>query len=127
MKKNNIIFIDTNCLMCNFFANYINILSNQNEFIFSSLNSNFANTFLNQNLVEMDTVIFYLNNTFYTKSKAIIMILRQTKINKYLIKILELFPTKMLDFFYDLISKNRRFLSFFIEKKCSLNTLKIIN
>lgn len=103
--------------MCNFFAKKLHKLDKKNILHFSSLEA-----YVQKGRVKNNSIIFSQNNLIYKKSAAIKKILDTIKYKKFIVKIIFKINPIVLDFFYDIISSRRYFLSkFFVdEKNCNL-------
>lgn len=105
-----VILFDGVCNFCNTSINFVIDHDPQKRFKFASLQSDFGYETLkkyNRNTLDFDSVILLKNNRLYIKSEAALEIAKDLSgFWKYL-SIFGIFPTFMLDFFYDLIAKNR--------------------
>jgi predicted DCC family thiol-disulfide oxidoreductase YuxK len=111
MKNNHkpIIFYDGECNICNHFVQLI--LSNRvdDNFFFSSLQSQTAKE---HNIPrDIDSIIYFENNRAYIYSSAVIKSLDHLKFSYKILKIIWLTPKPIRDLGYRLFAKNRhRFL-----------------
>lgn len=105
-----IILFDGVCNFCNASINFIIDHDPEKRFTFAPLQSKIGQDILrkfNKNTEDFDSVILLKNNTLYQKSDAAL------EITKYLsgfwkyLTIFKIFPTFFLNFFYDIIAKNR--------------------
>jgi predicted DCC family thiol-disulfide oxidoreductase YuxK len=118
----NVIFFDGICIMCNDFVNFISERDSQNIIFFCDIRSEKAKSILLKNnfkIESIETIIFLNGDKILFKSDAIIEIL--ISLNKFykILSILKILPKKTRDYFYDQVSKRRRF---FGEKDdCKLN------
>ena len=105
-----IILFDGVCNFCNASINFIIDHDPEKRFTFAPLQSEIGQDILrkfNKNTEDFDSVILLKNNTLYQKSEAAL------EITKYLsgfwkhLAIFSIFPTFFLNFFYDIIAKNR--------------------
>ncbi|MEA5403180.1 thiol-disulfide oxidoreductase DCC family protein [Arcicella sp. DC2W] len=105
-----IILFDGVCNFCNASINFVIEHDNQKRFKFASLQSDFGYETLkkyNRNTSDFDSVILLKNNRLYIKSEAALEIAKDLSgFWKYL-SVFNILPTFILDFFYDLIAKNR--------------------
>jgi predicted DCC family thiol-disulfide oxidoreductase YuxK len=111
--ERSIIFFDGECNLCNGFVQLV--LKNEKSvfFYFSSLQSHFSKEFFIQNKFNangLDSVIVYHNKQFYSQSKAAFTVVRNLHWPYRALLVLNVFPTKMADFFYQLIAKYRFFI-----------------
>ena len=108
-KLNNIIILfDSKCKLCNFWVNYVIKRDNQKLFKFCSLQSDLAKKILKANKILLDTIYVVCEKKIYTKFYASSFVLY--KVNKFFILLFilnYLLPKKLLNFFYDLVGKNR--------------------
>jgi len=108
--ESNIIFFDGVCNLCNFWVNYV-IRNDPDEFFcFTSLQSDFASSFLKQNKINSDfeTIILYSEGKFFKESDAIISILYKIRgFNRVLSILIKLIPLKIRNSLYRFISRNR--------------------
>ena len=74
--KDSVIIFDVDCLLCNRFVQIISTIDKKDKIYFTRLSGKTANSILNnnKNLVEIDSIIFYLNGNTYIKSDAVIRI-----------------------------------------------------
>jgi predicted DCC family thiol-disulfide oxidoreductase YuxK len=105
-----IILFDGVCNFCNASINFIIDHDPEKRFKFAPLQSEIGQDILrkfNKNTEDFDSVFLLKNNTLYQKSDAAL------EITKYLsgfwkyLAIFKIFPTFFLNFFYDIIAKNR--------------------
>jgi len=105
-----IIFFDGICNLCNGSVQVILKIDKKNCFLFSSLQSEFAQQnlkhFLNEN-PNIDSVILLLNGKIYTKSEAAFEIIRQIGGFWKILLLFRIFPLSFRNFIYDFIGKNR--------------------
>ena len=106
-----IVFIDDECIFCNFLGNYIARNDNSNGILISSSSSkifdevkknhsNFPNP--------SDTIILYYEGQYFTKSTAVIMIANNMKSWYFILSVGYLIPKKIRDLIYDFIAKRRK-------------------
>lgn len=110
------IFFDGNCGLCHFFVRFVLQQAPPNHlFMFASQNErrfrNFVEKIPDLYLVESIVVHDMQNNQVYMKGKAVSYILCQLKWPwSTLGKLIGFIPTRVANFFYDLIAKIRRTL-----------------
>lgn len=105
-----IIFFDGICNFCNSSVNFIIKRDNKNYFKFASLQSEYAQNFLDLKKLpknEFDSIILFKNNKLYIKSSATLQITKHLKGLWKLFFILIIIPPFIRNFLYDIIAKNR--------------------
>lgn len=113
-KNQNIIFFDGYCNLCNGFVQLIiKNLKDRNAIKFCSLQSSIARIILDSieglevNNDDFTTVIFYLEGSVFTRSKAVFKMIPFLKWYFQPFLIFNLVPTTLCDWFYGKVSKNR--------------------
>lgn len=105
-----IILFDGVCNFCNSSINFIIDHDPEKHFKFAPLQSDFGQKILrqfNKNTEDFDSVILLKNNQLYQKSAAALEITKHLSgFWKYL-TIFRILPTFILNFFYDIVAKNR--------------------
>ena len=120
-KNKNIVFFDGECGVCNFWVQWILERDLKDKFLFSSLQSDFGQRFLNER--GLDTQQFntlYLLKTdgnYLIKSKAVLEIAGLLGGVYSFLKVGKLLPKSISDRLYDMVSRNRMKLS---AQKCFL-------
>jgi predicted DCC family thiol-disulfide oxidoreductase YuxK len=108
--KYQIILFDGVCNFCNASINFIIDHDPEKHFKFAPLQSDFGQKTLrkfNKNTEDFDSVILLKNNQLYQKSEAALEIAKYLSgFWKYL-AIFRILPTFILNFFYDIVAKNR--------------------
>lgn len=105
-----IILFDGVCNFCNASINFIIDHDPQKRFKFAALQSEIGQQLLtkfHKNTVDFDSVILCRNNQFYQKSEAALEIVRHLSGFWQYLYVFKIFPTFFLDFFYELVAKNR--------------------
>ena len=104
--QHHIVFIDGICVLCNRLSRILIRLDAKKQFLFSTLDSPYAKkTLLHP---KEDTIlVFSQKGMIYTKSKAILFIVRQLPYVKWICILFQIIPTFILDHLYDRIAKNR--------------------
>ena len=129
MQNKKIIFYDSVCNMCNGFVNTIIRIDKKNKLFFSPLNGKIANKILKEHsekIKNIDSVIFYSHSKISVKSKAVIDIINSLGSFYKIISILNIIPSILLDYIYDLVAKNR--YSWFGKKSsCPMPDKKIVS
>ena len=105
-----IILFDGVCNFCNSSINFIIDHDPEKHFKFAALQSEIGQEILrkfDKNTEDFDSVFLLKNNTLYQKSEAALEITKHLSgFWKYL-AVFNIFPTSFLNFFYDIIAKNR--------------------
>lgn len=108
--KHGIILFDGVCNFCNASINFVIDHDPKKHFKFAPLQSEIGQAILrkfNKNTEDFDSVILLKDNQLYQKSAAALEITEHLSgFWKYL-SIFKIFPTFILNFFYDIIAKNR--------------------
>ena len=110
ISSKKIIFFDGYCNLCNSQVNNILSIDKKNIFHFSALSSKFAINSLKGKIDKKSigkSIVFLNNGIVYTKSEAVIMILSEIGGFYNLFSFFKIFPSFILDFFYNIIAKNR--------------------
>ena len=111
LKNKYIVFFDGECNFCNFWVKQVLKNERENNIYFSNLNSTFSKNTLNQLKVDIkntDSFIVLYQDNIYTKSNAIVLVLKQLKLPfPFFATIVSMLPIFFTDFFYDLVAKYR--------------------
>lgn len=105
-----IILFDGVCNFCNNWVNFIIDRDSDNAFLFSALQSKSGQDILkkfNLPTTEFDTFILVGENSYLTKSDAVISIAKHLKGFPKILIIGKLLPKFFRNFLYDLIARNR--------------------
>jgi len=104
-----VIFFDGVCGLCNRFVDFIMGIDDDNKFLFTPLQGEFAKRVLPLEYTrDMKSVVFLKNNgDLYNQSKAVIEILGEIGGIWSLAKIANILPQGILDKAYDLVAENR--------------------
>jgi predicted DCC family thiol-disulfide oxidoreductase YuxK len=121
-----IVFIDDECIFCNFWGNYIAkndksngiLISSSSSKIFDEVKKNHSN-FPNPS----DTIILYYEGQYFTKSTAVIMIANNMKSWYFILSVGYLIPKKIRDLIYDFIAKRRKSI---MKNDCVIEELRNI-
>ena len=107
--KDSVIIFDVDCLLCNRFVQIVSLIDKKDNIYFTKLSGKTANDILsnNKNLVDVDSIIFYLNGNIYIKSDAVIRISKSLGFPYNMMSIFKIFPRSMRDIFYDFVARNR--------------------
>ena len=104
--QHHVVFIDGICVLCNRLSRILIRLDAKKQFLLSTLDSPYAKKTLLQ--PKEDTIlVFSQKGMIYTKSKAILFIVRQLPYVKWIGILFQIIPTFILDHLYDRIAKNR--------------------
>lgn len=104
--QHNVVFIDGICVLCNRLSRILIRLDAKKQFLFSTLDSPYAKKTLLQPK-EDSILVFSQKGMIYTKSKAILFIVRQLPYVRWIGILFQIIPTFILDHLYDRIAKNR--------------------
>lgn len=129
-----IILFDGECSLCNSTIQYVIKHDRNDVFRFTPLQSKLGKeicTRIGVSPINNDTSILYINdNKYYTKSSAAIEVAKNLDSFWKIIIIFKIFPSKIRDYIYDFIAKNR-YNWFKNNNNCRLtkvnNNSKIIN
>lgn len=107
-KQKSVVLFDGVCIFCNDSINFLIVHDKYQRFHFSALQGEYAKSLeLSEELQDLNSIVFYHNEKIYTRSKAIILILRELGgIWVFLLPLL-LIPQLILDIPYNIIAKNR--------------------
>ena len=107
--EDSVIIFDVDCLLCNRFVQIVSVIDKKDSIYFTRLSGKTANYILrnNKNLVDVDSIIFYLNGNIYIKSDAVIRISKSLGFPYNMMSIFKIFPRSMRDIFYDFVARNR--------------------
>lgn len=105
-SQHHVIFIDGVCVLCNRLSRILMRLDSKKLFLFSTLDSSFAKKTLLETK-EDSIVVRSQDEMIYTKSKAILFIIRQLPYVRWIAILLKIIPSFSLDYAYDRVAKNR--------------------
>ena len=105
-SQHHVIFIDGVCVLCNRLSRILMRLDSKKQFLFSTLDSSFAKKTLLEPK-EDSIVVLSQDEMIYTKSKAILFIIRQLPYVRWIGILLKIIPGLALDYAYDRVAKNR--------------------
>ena len=105
-SQHHVIFIDGVCVLCNRLSQMLMRLDSKKQFLFSTLDSSFAKKTLLETK-EDSIVVRSKDEMIYTKSKAILFIIRQLPYVRWIGILLKIIPVFALDYAYDRVAKNR--------------------
>ncbi|NUM50527.1 MAG: DUF393 domain-containing protein [Flavobacteriales bacterium] len=108
ISDNSIVFLDTECVLCNYFAHFIVRKNHRRTIQLASLSGTTAGKWrLSAGNHKVDTVIYLKNGIFYYKSNAVIEILSDINLLFKCAKIFYIIPQKLRNYLYDFIARNR--------------------
>lgn len=124
MKNNettndNIVFFDGVCNLCSSFVQFILKNEKNSSIKFASLQSDFTKDFFqkynecNGTIIfpvidnEYQSVFYYSNGKLLDRSKAVFSIAKNLKTPYSFVRIFRFIPSRISDFFYKIIAKNR--------------------
>ena len=129
MDKNNIVFFDGVCNVCDKTVDFVLKYDKDQRFSFASLQSEFAqNFFLEHKMnVSLDTIVVFKDGDFLKRSKAMLYILKNLNGSPRILgAILSLFPHFISDSFYALFAKNR-YRIFGKREVCKVPTKEVLS
>ena len=98
----NVIYYDGECGLCHLAVRFILRVDSKSKFYFSPLSN------LDNNLKNIDSIVFKKGSKVFYEGQAIIMIFENIDNNwSYLAKVLKLIPINVLDTAYRWLSRNR--------------------
>ena len=109
MRK--IVFYDGDCPFCNRTVQFIIDNDKKKNIYFSSLQSDFANSFFGNYEINLSTFYFYDDFQLYSKSKAAIKLSRYLSFPYSFTIVFSVIPICFRDKAYDFIAKRRRKVS----------------
>lgn len=108
MEKHPIIFFDGYCGLCNGFVDFVMARDHKKTFRFATLQGATAARLLTKDDVEnLDSVVVYINESRFRKSRAVLEVFKDLGGGWFLLASFGFLPTSLLDFFYDVVAKNR--------------------
>jgi predicted DCC family thiol-disulfide oxidoreductase YuxK len=124
MLNPTIVFIDDEFIFCNFWGKYILNNDKSDSILISPSTSNvFKETKKKFKLFPnpKETIILYHNGQIYSKSLAVIKISVLMKNWQSIMSVSYIIPNFIRDFFYDIISRNRKSI---MSDSCVIDELK---
>ena len=119
-----IVFIDVDCIFCNYWANYI-LENDRSNKIFVSSSRSIEYKKIKEKFSDLPnpnkTIFFLINGIIYQKSSAVIQIGLQMKGRHKLLIIGYIIPKFIRDYFYMIISNRRKTL---MKDQCKISSLK---
>ena len=123
-SSSSVVFIDSDCIFCNFWGNYI-VKNDRTKSIFISTAKSelFEEAKIKHNNFPKpsDTIIFYVNGNYYSKSEAVIKIAIQMKSWYSILAIGYLIPKFIRNHIYDLIASRRKLI---MKNDCVISELR---
>ncbi len=106
--SDSVVFFDGVCNLCNSTVQWLIRRDKNNQLKYASLQSQFADRTITEAAIRnTDSIVFYKNQRFYTKSTAVIQILRTLGFPYLLSGILLIVPKFIRDWVYDTVARNR--------------------
>ncbi|WP_414712663.1 thiol-disulfide oxidoreductase DCC family protein [Sphingobacterium sp. UBA5670] len=102
-----IIFFDGDCLICNRFVQILLRIDRKKKFLFSSLQSELAQTALANIPKNIDSIVYLSPTGSYIKSEAVLKICKQLGFPYNACYLFNILPLKWRDALYDYFAKNR--------------------
>ena len=103
-----VIFFDGYCGLCNGFVDFMMKVDSQAIFKFSPLQSDYAKKHLSKKDIEdLKSVVVLIDGEPYRQAPAVIKALTHLGGLWSLLSVFNLFPAFFLNFFYNLVAKNR--------------------
>jgi predicted DCC family thiol-disulfide oxidoreductase YuxK len=119
--ERHILFYDGTCGICSRSVRFILKNESDERINFAALQSDFSSEFLRNFDIEnsnLTTLYFYSKGNVYSKSRAILALIPFLKWYNSFFYLGFLIPRFILDFFYDILAKNRKR---FFSSTCELN------
>ena len=103
-----IVFFDGLCPFCHFWVQFLLKRDHNKEFLFAPLQGETARELLSSELMSVNTIVLLEDRKkFYTKSNAILRIIKILGGFRKILFIFKLIPTSIRNFFYDIMARNR--------------------
>ena len=103
-----IIFFDGLCPFCHFWVQFLLKKDHNKQFLFAPLQGETANELLSSELMSVDTIVLLEDRKkIYTKSNAILRIIKILGGFRMILFIFKLLPISIRNFFYDIMARNR--------------------
>jgi predicted DCC family thiol-disulfide oxidoreductase YuxK len=108
LKKQNIIFFDGVCNLCDSFINFVISHDKNKHFKIASLQGQTAKKVIPVHLAEsLSTVILYENEQFYERSTAALLVLKNLSHWSRILIIFIIVPSFLRDIVYDIVARYR--------------------
>lgn len=103
-----VVFFDGVCNLCNSWVQWLIKRDKKNVLHYSSLQSAYAKQHITDpEILSTDSIVFFVNNTFYTRSSAVFQILKQLGFPYKIALVFYLVPRFIRDYVYNTVAKNR--------------------
>lgn len=107
-KNTQVIFFDGVCGLCNGFVDFVIAADKKNKFLFSPLQSEFAQAELPKNMTQdLTSVVLLKNGKSFSKSEAVLEVLNDLGGIWKLSVLGKILPTTVSNKVYDLVAQNR--------------------
>jgi len=128
MSNNPIVFYDGHCPVCHYRVRYVIKNDNKKQLYFASLQGEFAKNFSSKNnLINIDTVVFYLPEIRpYIHSEAIFELLKYLKKYTLLYYLLMITPSVISNILYKIVAKTR-YMIFRRYDKCKIPSKEVLS
>lgn len=103
-----VVFFDGVCNLCNSYVQWLIKRDKKNKLKYASLQSQFAQHHITDiKIRQTDSIVFFKNQQFYTKSTAVIYILQSLGYPYKLSVVLLIVPKFIRNWVYDTVARNR--------------------
>ena len=103
-----IVFFDGLCPFCHFWVQFLLKRDHNKQFLFAPLQGETAHELLSSELMSVDTIVLLEDRKkIYTKSNAILRIIKILGGFRKILFVFKLLPTSIRNFFYDIMARNR--------------------
>ena len=103
-----IVFFDGLCPFCHFWVQFLLKRDHNKEFLFAPLQGETARELLSSELMSVNTIVLVEDRKkIYTKSNAILRIIKILGGFRMILFIFKLLPISIRNFFYDIMARNR--------------------
>lgn len=103
-----VVFFDGVCNLCNSWVQWLIKRDKKNVLHYSSIQSAYAKQHITDpEILSTDSIVFFVNNTFYTRSSAVFQILKQLGFPYKIALVFYLVPRFIRDYVYNTVAKNR--------------------
>ena len=103
-----IVFFDGLCPFCHFWVQFLLKRDHNKQFFFAPLQGETAHELLSSELMSVDTIVLLEDRKkIYTKSNAILRIIKILGGFRMILFIFKLLPISIRNFFYDIMARNR--------------------
>ena len=107
-KNTQVIFFDGVCGLCNGFVDFVIAADKKNKFLFSPLQSDFAQKELPSEMTrDLTSVVLLKNGKSFSKSEAVLEVLNDLGGIWKLTRVGKILPKSMSNKVYDLVAQNR--------------------